>query len=253
VKARDLSLRLAPVTPSRIQERRPCAEDEWRWEPTLRVYRSPDDDGAKPMLFEPACGWGWAPADAAHAQAARSLAGLLAQEAADCLRRAFDPLELLAAQGRSAHHRDTGWRKLAAGAPRVAAEEFRACLKEAVQGRVIEECARGLEEADGRVKAGAPEAAPRALEYAVAFRPGSAEPTPEGLALLSRLADTLRYYPLDGVRLSAAAPEPLARRRLEAARKALTEAGVKAANIETAVEASAGKADSLRVAITEGR
>ncbi|TBR16737.1 hypothetical protein EPO15_18620 [bacterium] len=82
----------------------------------------------------------------------------------------------------------------------------------------------------------APVAAPVESEgtvlYQVHFLPGKAELTDEGRALLDRIADTMHYYPLDDLQLSAAAPtgEPdvtaLSLARLEEVEQGLADRGL---------------------------
>lgn len=100
--------------------------------------------------------------------------------------------------------------------------------------------------APGPVEPAAPAEPVGAISYEVGFRVGTAEMTEEGRSILSRVADTMHYYPLDDLLLSAATESDdadaaaLALARLEAVRRALVDRGLKDARIQTRVRAGAG-------------
>lgn len=261
-RARALMLELAGevagAEAARTPARRPCAEGEWQPDPRLEVPASADAWRGEEILSEPGCGTGSEPKDAAKGRAARRLAGLLASEARACLAAATDPLEMIAARARAEQQEADGRRKLAEGRPRAARKEFEPCRAEAVHGRLRAACQRGLEEAERRLRGGETDAPAPSHDVMVAFKAGSAEPTPEGRARMASLGDLLRYYPLDSVVLTAfvraRSPEAdaLAERRLEAARGALTDAGAKVERIRGVIEVSAGSSDAVRIATAEG-
>ena len=91
--------------------------------------------------------------------------------------------------------------------------------------------------------------------YQVEFRPASVEVDVEGRALLGRLAETMQYYPLDDVLVSADAMSSdadamaLARSRLEAVSDRLVAGGVDRRRIRSQVLTGAGPSGTVDLLI----
>lgn len=103
-----------------------------------------------------------------------------------------------------------------------------------------------------------PVAAPEAVGavlYQVRFVPARSELGSEARSLLSRVADTMHYYPLDDVLLTSAAPEgsaddtALAAARLAEVRRTLMDMGLRPSRIRSQVKMGAPATGTVDVAI----
>jgi outer membrane protein OmpA-like peptidoglycan-associated protein len=95
------------------------------------------------------------------------------------------------------------------------------------------------------------------ISYQVDFHLGTAVMKDEGPSVLSRVADTMHYYPSDEILLAARSPSAdaddlaLAERRLAAARTLLVDRGLRPERIETQVRFGAGSAATVDIFILE--
>lgn len=97
-----------------------------------------------------------------------------------------------------------------------------------------------------------------AVNYQVYFIGGAAVLAADSRGVVSRIADTLHYYPLDGVLLSIAAPTDgpydvgFAEKRLEAVRRELERHGVNRDRVRSQIRTRAGVSSTVEVYILEG-
>lgn len=96
-----------------------------------------------------------------------------------------------------------------------------------------------------------------AINYQVRFLPGKAEVNDEGRSILGRVADTMHYYPLDDILLSAAVPTAdvdgtaLSLARLEEVRQSLVDHGLDRRRIRTQLRSVGGDSRTVELYIVE--
>lgn len=102
-----------------------------------------------------------------------------------------------------------------------------------------------------------PAAAAYAVAYQVRFLPGKAEVNDEGLSILGRVADTMHYYPLDDILLTAPLPTgdadgtALSLARLEEVRQDLVDHGLRRSRIRTQLRPADGDSRTVDILIVE--
>lgn len=96
-----------------------------------------------------------------------------------------------------------------------------------------------------------------AVVYQVRFVPAKAEMDAESRSILSRVADTMHYYPLDDILLTSPAPDgtpddtALAAARLAEVRRTLMDMGLRSERIRSQVKIGAAASGTVDVLITE--
>lgn len=96
-----------------------------------------------------------------------------------------------------------------------------------------------------------------AVIYQVRFLPGKAEVNDEGRSILSRVADTMHYYPLDDILLTAPVPTgdadgtALSLARLEEVRQDLVDHGLRRSRIRTQLRHADGDSRTVDILIVE--